>query len=288
MQPDVIDDALERGGVVDLADLGINPLRAARRHGLVLLQRRAAVAQTQPAGPIQHMHAAALVVPPPRALLSESALWAHGWGQLPSCIEIGVEDTRGLSVRPPVIGRRVAAATLAGAVVRRGLPVVALETGLVQSCVRLTDAQALLQVERLLRARATTPGRLRAACRRGFEGSRKIRAALDVLGGGDLELQKRRLRAALTAAGVIGLRSEVRLVSATGASCYLDLLHDPSRQAIEVDGGYHDLPGQRSVDRRKDRWVRGEHGIEIVRVADEEVRRDLAGVVLELLALLGY
>jgi len=287
MQPDAIADALERHGVVDLAELGSNPVRTARRHGLVLLQGSAAVAETQPAGPIQHMHAAALVVPPPRALLSEAALWAHGWGELPDLVEIGVEDTRGLAVRAPVVGRRVAAATLVGAVVRRGLPVAQLETAVVQACVRLADPQAVQLVERLLRGRGTTPDRLRTACRRGFDGSRKVRAALEVLDGGDLELQKRRLRAALSAAGVTDLRSEVRLVSKAGASCYLDLLHDPSRQAFEIDGGYHDLPGQRTVDRRKDRWVRREHGIQIIRIADEEIRRDLAGIVAELLPLLG-
>jgi hypothetical protein len=160
---------------------------------------------------------------------------------------------------------------------------VSLETAVIQRCAQLADPHALALVERILRNRATTPDRLRAACRRGLEGSRAVRASLLVLGGGDLELQKRRLRRALEGAGLTGLRSEVHLVSAAGASCYLDLLHDPSGKALELDGGYHDLPGQRRVDRRKDRWVRREHGIEIIRVADEEVRRDLAAVVAELL-----
>ncbi|MEO6204259.1 MAG: hypothetical protein ABIO67_02590 [Mycobacteriales bacterium] len=97
----------------------------------------------------------------------------------------------------------------------------------------------------------------------------------------------RRLRAALVAAGVAGLRSEVRLASAGGGSCYLDLLHDPSCKALELDGGYHDLPAQRRVDRHRDRWIRREHNIEVIRVADEEVRRDLPGLVVELLPHFG-
>lgn len=274
--------ALRRHGVVDLAELGADPTRAAARAGLLVVQRGAAVAATQPVGPLQQMYAVPLAVEAPFALLSGAALWAHGQGPLPDLVEVGVVQTRGLSLSPPVVARRVAAATLRQIVVRRDLPVVPLETATVQRCSRLTDTQAVILVERLLRVRATTPDRLRAACRRGLDGSRAVRAALVVVDGGDLELQKRRLRAGLVAAGVQGVRSEVHLVSAGGASCYLDLLHERSRKAVEVDGGYHDLPGQRRVDRRRDRWVRREHGIEVIRVADEEVRRDLPGLVDEL------
>jgi hypothetical protein len=282
MEEAVVQRALSRHGVIDLADLGASPQRAARRAGLVVVQPGAAVAATQPLGPLQHVFAAALAAEEPFAFLSDTALWAHGQGPEPALVEVGVVLTRGLTLWSPVVARRVSAQTLAGAVVRRTLPVVALEVAVVQRCRRLGDRQALQLVERVLRARATTPDRLRAACRRGLEGSRAVRAALLAVGGGDLELQKRRLRAALTAAGVVGLRSEVHLVSAAGASCYLDLLHEASRRALELDGAYHDLPGQRRVDRRRDRWVRREHGIEVIRVADEEVRHDLPALVREL------
>ena len=275
--------AIHRHGVVDLTALGTDPTRAAARAGLVIVQRGAAVAATQPIGPLQQMYAVPLAVPEPFALLSAAALWAHGQGPEPDIVEVGVELTRGLTLNGPVLARRLAPATLRQIVVRRGLPVVPLEMAAVQRSRRLTDAEAVTLVERLLRGRATTPDRLRAACRRGLEGSRAVRAALVAVDGGDLELQKRRLRAALVAAGVLGLRSEAHLVSAAGVSCYLDLLHEPSRKALELDGGYHDLPGQRRVDRRRDRWVRREHGIEVIRVADEEVRRELPAIVDELL-----
>jgi very-short-patch-repair endonuclease len=283
VDPSAIAAALEQAGAVDLAALGSNPHRSARRHGLVLVQPRVALAATQPVGARELMYAVAASVPEPRALLSGAALWAHGQGPLPAVVEIGVVGTRGLTVRSPVVPRRLAPATLVGVVVRRGLPVVPLEMAVVQRSATLTDPQVLVLVERVLRARATTTDRLRAACRRGLAGSRPVRAALVVLDGGDLELQKRRLRAALVAAGVGQLRSEVRFVSRSGASCYVDLLHEPSRKAVELDGGYHDLPAQRQVDRRKDRWLRRDHGIEVLRVADEEVRRDVAAVAAELL-----
>lgn len=287
MHPEVLSAALERYGVVDLAQLGAHPTRAAARHGLVLVQSGAGVAGSQPIGAQQLLYATALAVPEPFAFLSEAALWAHGHGPLPETVEVGVVETRGISVRAPVIPRRLAPGTLATIVVRQGLPVVSLEIATVQIAGRTSDAQSLALVERLLRSRATTPSRVRNVCQRGLQGSRAVRAALVAVDGGDLELQKRRLRAALVAAGVTGLRSEVRLASAAGGSCYLDLLHDPSRKALEVDGGYHDLPTQRSIDRRRDRWVRREHSIEVIRVADEEVRRDLPGLVVELLPQLG-
>ena len=288
MHPNVISAALERHGVIDLGLLGTHPNRLARRRGLVLIQDGAAVAASQPIGPLQLMYATAMAVKPPFALLSGAALWAHGHGPLPTCVEVGVVDTRGLAVRPPVVPRRLAPATLATIVVRQGLPVVSLEVAVVQLAATRSDAEVLTLVERLLRTRATTPARLRDVCRRGLAGSRAVRAALVAVDGGDLEFQKRRVRAALAAAGVAGLRSEVRLVSAAGGSCYLDLLHEPSRKALEIDGGYHDLPTQRSVDRRRDRWVQREYGIEVIRVADEEARRDLAALVAELLPQLGY
>lgn len=283
MNPDFIARALERQGVIDLSQVSEHPARAARRSRLVLVQGRAAVAMTQPVGWLQQVHAAALAVPPPFAFLSDIALWAHGCGPEPSVLEVGVAESRGLSLRPPLVPRRVASGTVARIVVRRDLPVVPLELAVVQSAAHLTEARALALVERILRSRRTSPSRLRDACRRGLDGSAAVRSALRVLGGGDLELQKRRLRRGLQAAGVVGLRSEVRLASAAGGSCYLDLLHDPSRKAFELDGGYHDLPAQRSIDRRRDRWVGMEHGIEVIRIADEEVRRDLAAVVSELL-----
>jgi hypothetical protein len=286
MSADEVARALERFGVVDLTATPGHPARAAERRGLVLVQSRAAVAATQPVGSLQQMYAVGLVVPPPFALLSDAALWAHGCGPEPEEVEVGVVETRGLSVRPPVIARRLAAATLRTTVVRGDLPVVPLEMAVVQSCAHRSDVAALALIESVLRRRATLAHRLRDTCQRGLAGSAAVRRALLVLDGGDLELQKRRLRRALVAAGVEGLRSEVHLLSAAGGSCYLDLLHEPSRKAIEVDGGYHDLPSQRRIDRRRDRWVQREHRIDIIRVADEELRRDLPTVVAELLSVL--
>ena len=279
-------EALARAGVVDLAKAGDHPARIAARNGLVLLQPRAALARTQPVGALELMHASVLAVAPPRALLGEAALWAHRQGPLPDRVEVGVVDTRGVALWPPAVGRRVAADTLARIVVRRDLPVVPLELAVVQCCAQRGPVAGLALVERVLRRRATTPRHLREACRRGLEGSASVRAALRVLDGGDLETQKRRLRQALVSAGVEGLRGEVKLTSSTGTTCYLDLLHEESRKAVEVDGGYHELAAQRAVDRRRDRWVLRDHGIEVIRVADEEVRRSLAQVVDELVPIL--
>ena len=268
--------------MVDLAGLGSNPARAAARRGLVVVQRTAAVAATQPIGALQQMHAVTLSARVPIAFLSGAALWVYGRGPEPEQIEVGVNEHRGLSVSRPVVARRVSATTLTGVVQRNSLPLVALETAMVQRAAQITSTEALTLVTRALRDRVTTVDRLRAACRRGFAGSRAVRAALVEVRGGDLELQTRRLRRALLAAGVTGLRTEAHLTSSEGVACYLDLLHEASARALELDGPYHDLPEQRRIDRRRDRWVRAEFGIEVIRIADEEVRRDLAGVVAEL------
>ena len=97
--------AIHRHGVIDLAELGTNPARAAARAGLVVVQRGAAVAATQPVGPLQQMYAVPFAVAEPFALLSSAALWAHGQGPLPTVIEVGVELTRGLTLTRPVVPR---------------------------------------------------------------------------------------------------------------------------------------------------------------------------------------
>lgn len=152
-----VEQALARDGVVDLSGLTEHPARAAHRRGLVLVQGRAAVAETQPIGWRQQVQAAALAVPPPFAFLSDIALWAHGCGPEPEVLEVGVVDSRGLSLHPPLVPRRVASATICTIVVRRDLPVVRVEMATIQSSAHLTDAQCLALVERLLRSRRTSP-----------------------------------------------------------------------------------------------------------------------------------
>lgn len=163
MEPSEIISALERGGVVDLASLGSNPARAAARRGLVVVQRAAAVAATQPIGALQQMHAVAVSARVPIAFLSGAALWVYGRGPEPEQIEVGVNEHRGLSVSRPVVARRVSATTLTGVVQRNSLPLVALETAMVQRAAQVTSAEVLTLVTRGLRDRVTTVDRLRAA-----------------------------------------------------------------------------------------------------------------------------
>jgi very-short-patch-repair endonuclease len=79
----------------------------------------------------------------------------------------------------------------------------------------------------------------------------------------------------------------VPLRSSTGATAYIDLLHRASSNAVEVDGwATHSRRHRFMADRRRDRWVRREHGITTTRVAADEVAQRLGGVVAELLPLL--
>lgn len=96
----------------------------------------------------------------------------------------------------------------------------------------------------------------------------------------------RRLRDALEVRGVGGLRSEVRFVSAAGASAYADLLDEASATVVEVDGflSHTDRARFRS-DRRRDRWLHAEHGMLTVRVDAGETLDDLPAVADELAAL---
>jgi len=114
-----------------------------------------------------------------------------------------------------------------------------------------------------------------------------LRRLLDELEGGGSDRGPRLLRRALETAGVIGLESEVPLRSTSGEAAYLDLLHPASRNAVEVDGWLtHSRRQQFLADRRRDRWVRREHGITTTRVAAAEVEHRLDAVVAELLTLL--
>jgi hypothetical protein len=142
-------------------------------------------------------------------------------------------------------------------------------------------------LEPLLRERRTTIVRLRARCRRGLDGSAAVRRAIDELTGGSVDAAVRKLRKALEARGVTGLRAEVRFVSATGASCYGDLLHEASATLVEVDGFLtHTLRQRFRADRRRDRWMRRDHAVTTVRVDAAEVWEDVEALADELVLLL--
>jgi hypothetical protein len=285
----IVDDELlarahARSGLLLPAEVG--GVRAGRRRGLVVVQPRVLAAETQPLGPVAVVRAVELSVVCDYWFAGRAALWLHGAGRAPRTIDVGVRDTRQLVLAPPVRVRRLARSLLRATRTVGGHQVVGLETAVVQSA-EDPEVDVLAVVEDVLRRRATTFDRLLRTCRRGVAGSAALRRALGVVDDGDLELLKRRLRSALVSAGVAGLRSEVPVHSASGAAAYLDLLHEASGNAVEVDGWQTHTERRRFVaDRRRDRWVRREHGVDTIRVAADEVRADLPAVVEELMPML--
>lgn len=276
--------AHERGGLLLPHEVG--GLRSARRRGLVLVQPGVLAAETQPLDAAVVVRAVELSVEGDHWFAGQAALWLYGAGRAPAVVDLGVRDTRQLVLAPPVRVRRLAPSLLRHTRTLDGRPLVGLETAVVQSA-EDPQVDVLAVVEDVLRRRATTHDRLLQTCRRGVAGSQALRRALDVVADGDLELLKRSLRAALVRAGLTGLRSEVLVRSAAGATAYLDLVHDPSGNVVEVDGWQtHSGRGRFVADRRRDRWVRREHGLLTTRVAADEVRADLAAVVAELLPVL--
>lgn len=286
MEQRLVQQALSDEGLLTRDALQRPRARSLQRSGLVVVQPGVVAAATQPLGADGLVRAVSLSVRPPFAFLGRTALWRYGVLPPPSVVEVGVPSTRGLTVHPPVLGRRVAPGLLERCLWREGVPLVRLEVAVVQSAADLPLGELRRVVESLLRERRTTSARLLAMCRRGVAGSTALRGVLHELQDGDLELQQRRLRRALQAAGVVGLESEVRLVSRGGATCYLDLLHRPSHRAVETDGsGTHGTAEQQLVDRRRDRWVLLDHGIVTTRVTASEVREGLPDLVAELLPL---
>jgi hypothetical protein len=165
--------------------------------------------------------------------------------------------------------------------------VVDLEVAVIQAAVGRAPAAVVELLEPLLRERRTTVVRLRARCRRGVEGSAAVRRAVDELVGVSLDRSVRHLRRALEARGVTGLRTEVRFTSAAGASCYGDLLHEPTMTLVEVDGFLsHAVRERFRADRRRDRWMRRDHAVTTIRVDAAEVWEDVDALADELLPLL--
>ena len=277
--------ARRRHGLVLAAEAAALP--AAERRALVAVQPGVLVAQTQPLD-ARTLVAAAELSKPGLVLAGRTALWVHGVGEPGDVVDVAVPDVRQVVLHPPARVRRLAPSLLAGVRTVDGHEVVSVETAVVQRAEAAAHAALLTDVEEALRQRLTTLDRLRRRCRRGVKGSTALREAVEVLSDGDLGELARELRRALHAAGVTGLESEVPVRSASGATAYLDLLHRPSRNAFEVDGWSAHIDRARFVaDRRRDRWVRREHGIATTRIAADELRRDLAGVVRhELLPIL--
>ena len=286
MDEQVLARARARGGVVLGAEAG--SARAARRAGLVLVQPRAYVAATQPVDAAVIAEAVRRSVPDDEwAFAGCTALWRYGVLSARTPVEVGVPDTRQLVLGNGVRVRRLASGLLTRCRTLGDWRLVSVETAVVQAAEVLAAEELSDLLETALRGRLTTHDRLLASCRRGVKGSSALRAALAPLSDGDLELQKRRLRRALEQAGVTGLHSEVPVTSASGAVVYLDLLHEASRNVVEVDGfASHSDRRRFLADRRRDRWLRRERGLLTTRVAAVEVRDRLPAVVQELVPLL--
>lgn len=287
MDPRLVSQARARAGVVPASDLGQHPRRAARSAGLELLQPHAYLAATQPVDAAALVAAVDVSAAGRHAFLGRTALWLHGVAPPPDVVHVGVRHGTTLAVRPPARQQRVSADVLARVRVRHGLPVVDLEMAVIQAAAKQPHQDVVTLLEPLLRQRRTTIVRLRARCRRGLDGSAAVRRAVDELAGGSMEKAVRLLRRALAQRGVTGLRAEVRFTSAAGASCYADLLHEASRSLVEVDGFLSHVERSRfRADRRRDRWMRGEHGLTTFRVDVAEVWEDLEALADELTALL--
>lgn len=274
--------ARANSGIVPAASLGTHVSRSARARGLVAVQPRVLIAQTQPVGPLELVAAVRTSREEGVAFLGWTALWLYGLAAPPDRVSVGVRHSTRYRAEPTVQVRRLSPQVLEGTRTVNGACVVALEVAVVQACEKQQRAIVLELVERVLRDRRSTMGRLRGRCRRGVGGSAAVRRAIDELAGTSLDAAVRRLRAALTVRGVSGLRIEARFVSAQGASAYVDLLDEQSQTAVEVDGYLtHTERDRFRADRRRDRWMHMEHGILTVRV---DVAETLAGAPLEAVA----
>lgn len=277
--------ARSRGGVVLRAEVGRTDTAA--RTGLVLVQPRVYVAATQPVDARVLAEAVRQSVPGEWAFAGRTALWLYGLLPMPQELDVAVPDVRQLVLGARVRVRRIAPSLWKHRRTVDGWPLLRLETAVVQAAEGLPAPELQALVEGMLRDRKTTHQRLLWTCRRGVQGSTALRTALAPLADGDLELLKRRLRKGPEAAGVTGLLSEMPVTSSTGAVVYLDLLHEASRNVLEVDGfASHSERSQFLADRRRDRWLRRERGLLTTRVAAVEVRDKLSAVVAELLPLM--
>jgi hypothetical protein len=98
-----------------------------------------------------------------------------------------------------------------------------------------------------------------------------------------MDADVRRLQRALESLGVTGLEPETQFTNAQGTTAYADLLHRPTMTVIEVDGMVAHLVRERfRADRRRDRWMRREHGATTLRVDVLEVREDVEALAAEL------
>lgn len=286
MDPLLRATALDRHGLLLAQET--RGLTAGERRALVVVQPRVLVAATQPLD-LATCVAAAEQSAQDLVLAGLTALWAYG--VVPAAgqrvVDVAVPDTRQVVLLPPVRVRRLARSLLTGVRSAGGHRVVALEVAVVQAAEDLSPPELLGLVEEVLRQRRTTLTRLYARCRRGVAGSAALRRLLDELTDGAVDRGPRLLRRALEACGVSGLESEVPLRSASGATAYVDLLHRRSGHALEVDGWLtHSRRERFLADRRRDRWLRSEHGLTTIRIAAEEVERRCDDVVTELLPLL--
>lgn len=271
-------------------DLRTHPARDARRHGLVPVQKRVWTAATQPLTIPQIVVAVAARLETATddwAFSGRTALWLHGAAPEPAVVTASVLRNHRLGVLPPATRDRVRAGVLERKLTRDGHPVVRLEIAVVQALSGPVDEQEVRLVEDVLRQRRTTADRLRSAQARGRAGSARLGLVLLELGAGDLEIRQRTLRGAVEREGIRDLSPEVQVVSRDGTYAYLDLLHHPSRRAIEVDGAAtHGTRAQQQVDRRRDRWVLRDHGIETLRVTVGEVDHALTRTARELAEML--
>lgn len=288
MDENTVDLAKRRHGVVTADDLGADAARKARRLGLECVQPKTFLAGTQPYG-VQAQLASLQAAFPDGGwhVLGLAALWLYGARPCPNRLEVGIPLMCRLAVRQPVRCRRVADSVLGSPRLVRGIPVVALEVAVIQAGERRPLAEVVWLIEELVRARRTTIARLRARCLRGFAGSAVVRAACDELVGGSMDKAVRLLKAALERRGVVGLEVEVRFENGAGGSAYGDLVHAETGTIIELDGFLiHSLRLRFRADRRRDRWLLGQHRIRTLRFDVQEVFADVEAVADELLAFL--
>lgn len=271
-------------GVVAGRSLGAKPKRAAQRDRLVEIQPRTFLAQTQPYDIRTQLESLKLSHPGGDwTVTGAGALWLYGVTEPPDVLTVGIPVASELAIRRPIRCRRLAASVLAGSRPVKACQVVALEVAVIQWAAGRQPQAVIAMVEKVVRERLTTVVRLRARLRRGLAGSAAVRRAVDVLAGGSLELDVRRLCCALEQRGVTGLEAEVHFTNAAGASAYADLFHKETATALEVDAALDHLERQRfRADRRRDRWMLKEHATRTLRIDVTEIRRDLDGLADEL------
>jgi hypothetical protein len=157
-------------------------------------------------------------------------------------------------------------------------------TVIVQCAATLVRDDLITLVEHAVRSRRCTLDQLFAVCGRGVLGSRALRSVLDELSKDGRDRWARVLLRLLVAAGLPRPETE-RGIPADSPLIYVDLCWWVLRLVVEVDDWQsHASRAASERDRDRDRWLRGEYGIVVLRVTPRQIRDEPERIVRSIVA----